>query len=297
MRRSLGLLVSLTVALPGCLPAQDADRVRVGDVELRYELAGQGPALVLIHGWTHDHRVWDLQAPDLQRRFRVLRYDRRGWGASGGRPDVSMDPLDLERLMDALGIETAALVGHSQGTAAALRFTLAHPERVEALVLYGAGPPEGFGLAPRPEDMLRRRMMREIAREHGLDSLGAYLFSSPLARGFEEGEPGTRLARELWEDYTGDDLLHPRPPSGATERPTMDRLAEVEAPTLVLTGEWEMPYVQVVAEALAYGIPGAERAVVRGGGHAVHLQEPERFTAEVVRFLRGAGVGSRDGSR
>jgi pimeloyl-ACP methyl ester carboxylesterase len=68
------------------------------------------------------------------------------------------------------------------------------------------------------------------------------------------------------------------------------RVGDVAPPTLVLTGEWEMPYVQVVAEALAYGIPGAERAVVRGGGHAVHLQEPERFTAEVVRFLRGAGV-------
>lgn len=112
--------------------------------------------------------------------------------------------------------------------------------------------------------------------------------------------PGARPRTLPPPDPRRDDRRRPDPTPDRTAGPTrpgVDRLADVEAPALILTGEWEMPYLRVVAAALAYGIPGAERAVVRGGGHAVHLQEPERFTAELARFLRDAGARSRGGSR
>lgn len=66
----------------------------------------------------------------------------------------------------------------------------------------------------------------------------------------------------------------------------MDRVSDVTVPALVLTGEREMRHARLAADALAYVLPNASRIEVPGGGHAVHLQEPERWTAEVVRFVR-----------
>lgn len=281
----LGALIALL--LPAALTAQ-ADTLRVeGDVPLHYELSGEGPPVVLLHGWTHDARVWRQVVPALERRFTVLRPDRRGWGRSGGHADVSRDPGDLDSLMSALGWSDAHVVGHSQGADAALRFAVAHPERIRSLVLYGSPQPAGFDLPwtgpdalPPPPEMAR------IVREHGIDSLGAVIFASPLADGFEPGSEGAELAGELWTANAERAFADPRPPSGATPRPSVDDLGAIAAPTLVLTGELEMPFFQLVADALAFGIPGAERVVVEGGGHAVHMQEPERWTAEIVRFLR-----------
>jgi pimeloyl-ACP methyl ester carboxylesterase len=65
----------------------------------------------------------------------------------------------------------------------------------------------------------------------------------------------------------------------------MDRLREIKIPTLILVGEREIQYFRIVAEALAYGITGAKKAVVSNSGHLAHYAEPERFTAEVLRFL------------
>lgn len=186
--------------------------------------------------------------------------------------------------MEVLEIDSAFVLGHSQGADVALRFALEYPEQVRALGLYGSPQPAGFGLPWNGPDTFPSDMPA-IFREDGLDSLSTIIFSHPLSRGFEEGEPGTELMGRTWEENAGRDLRDPRPPSGATPRPHVDRLVEVDAPTLVITGTQEIPYFEVVADALAYGIRGAERVAVAGGGHAVHMQEPERFNREVVRFF------------
>lgn len=288
MTRILLLFLAVSLSFPSVLRAQEED-LPPEDVDLHYELSGEGPPLVLIHGWTHDLRSWDMQLPALERRFEVLRYDRRGWGQSGGHPDVTMDPVDLDRLMADLGIESAFVLGHSQGAQVALRFALAYPDRVEALGLYGSPPPEGFGLPWTGPDTFPSNMSA-IARQHGLDSLRTLLFNHPLARGFEEGRPGAELAGRMWASNAGNDLLDPRPTSGATPPPRTDHLDRIDVPTLVIIGEWELPYFTVVADALAYGITDAERVTIPGGGHAVHMQEPERFNAEVVRFFERVGA-------
>lgn len=220
----------------------------------------------------------------LADQYQVLRYDRRGWGASSGHADVSADPKDLSKLLDHLGIPSAHIVGHSQGGHVALRFAMSYPDKVERLVLYGAPPPDGFGIPWDGPDSLPPNLP-QIARDHGIDSVGSILFSHPLARGFSEGTPGARLAAEMWESYDGADLLDPKQPSGDTPPPLAEHLSGITSPTLVITGEWEMAYFQLVAEAFNYSIPNSERVTVPGGGHAVHLQQPERFNGELLRFL------------
>lgn len=282
------LAVALAVLLLPCALAAQADTLETEDgIGIYYEVSGEGPPLVLLHGWTHDARVWRLQTPALERHFTVLRYDRRGWGRSGGRPDVSRDPVDLDRLMDELGWRDAHVVGHSQGAEVALRFALAYPNRVRSLVLYGARPPEDFSVPwTGPDALPSPPEMGAIVEAGGLDSLGAVLFSGPLGRGFEGGGPGLEIARQLWAENAARGFDDPGPPSGATPPPSMARLDQITMPTLVLTGDLEMAYFRLGADALAYALPDARRVTVAGGGHAVHLQEPERFTAELLRFLR-----------
>jgi len=267
--------------------AQEPSSVKsfdTGEVTLNYELTGTGEPLVLIHGYTHNKRTWNLQMSALTNHFRVLRYDRRGWGASGGFADVSADSKDLALLLDHLDISSAHIIGHSQGGHVALRFAMSYPDKVDRLVLYGAPAPAGFGIPWDGPDAFPSNMA-QIARDHGLDSVGTIIFSHPLARGFKEENPGAKIASEMWASYDGADLLNPKQPSGATPAPMAQDLNTINSPTLVITGEWEMAYFQLVAEAYNYAIPDSERVIVSGGGHAVHMQQPYRFNGEILRFL------------
>jgi 3-oxoadipate enol-lactonase len=240
--------------------------------------------VLLLHGWGNDSRSWDLLVPQLEADYQVIRYDRRGFGRSGDSPDQSLDPIDIRDLLDHLKIENAVVLGHSQGAGSALRFAFAFPNRTRALVLYGAGAPPGFGLPWNGPDAIPAGLV-EAAREEGLAAMRAKFKGHPILNGWVEGTPGLKIHLQTWESYEARDMLSPRTPSEATQPADIKRLSEIVAPTLVITGEMEMPFFDITSDALAYGIPKAERVVVAGGGHSVHLQQPDRFAGEIRRFL------------
>lgn len=258
--------------------------ISVGDIDIRYEVTGSGPTVVLLHGWGNDLRSWDLVAPAFAREFTVVRIDRRGFGASGGSPDLSREPGDVAAILDSLSIDRAIIIGHSQGGSAALGFALNQPDRIESLVLLGSNPPSGFGLPWNGPDALPP--VGRVAREEGLDAMKAMFDGHPIGNGFVEGTPGDSIMRVMFGDYEGRDLLDPQPSAEATPTPQFRDLRRIAVPTLVVTGEFEMPYFQIASDAMAYGIPGATRVRVAGGGHSVHLQQPDRFSAAVLNFLR-----------
>ena len=281
---SLLLLSGLILTPPVTLQGQTGV-VEVNGVSLPYEITGSGEPLVLIHGWAVHMGFWDTDVEALARHYTVIRYDRRGFGAATGKPDLTADPADLESLLDELGIPRAHVMGHSQGTNVALTFAVRHPEMVDGLILFGAAPPAGFGLPPG-EDGPPIAEWIAIGRAHGVDSLKAAIGQwAALQFG---GSPDQMMARggALMAPYTGLDLIDPDPPLNLAEPARIDELGLVEAPTLVIHGQREMPYFQVVAPVLTYGIPDARKVIIPGGGHTVNWAEPERFAAEVLRFLR-----------
>ena len=125
--------------------------------------------LVLIHGWCHDMRTWQEVVPTLSRHHRVIRFDRRGWGKSGGSPDPLADPNDLDDLFTHPGIESAYVLGHSQGASGALAFAQTFTKPVKALILYGAPAPAGFGLPWDGAD--RVGDLAALAREKGTQAV------------------------------------------------------------------------------------------------------------------------------
>src|SRR5256884_5657899 len=127
---------------------------KINGTTLYYEVAGTGHPFVLAHGHLLDRRSWDDQFAVFAQRYRVIRYDQRGFGDSGliAKGESYSDRQDLYELMKFLGIECAYLMGVSGGGALAIDFTLEHPEMVDALIPVTAGV-SGFRL---PEDVLKK---------------------------------------------------------------------------------------------------------------------------------------------
>ena len=290
----------LTNALLGIATASGATdaqlgRVHVGDATINYELTGQGTTVVLIHGWAQDLTIWDDQVAAFAPHYRVLRYDRRGYGQSTGHFDPTADPDDLRIVMDSLGIRSAVVLGLSGGSRTALNFAVAFPERVHALVLYGQGPPEGFQPMPpgqRPEEI--GATFGEIARKYGLDSLRQFVRARLSWEPPNRPDYRKRLDR-MWSRYDGRDLLDPRPPSGRIPAARMDQLERIRVPTLVIVGDHERPLFRMVADTLTRRIANARQVVIAEGGHGAHFAQPERFNDAVLAFLRA--VEKRGGSK
>lgn len=281
MIRQLLVTATMVGAASLRLSAQTAS-VNVGDASIHYELTGKGRAVVLIHGWAQDLTIWDDQVAALSPKYRVLRYDRRSYGSSTGHADPTADPDDLRILLDSLKIPSAIVLGLSAGARTALNFAVAFPERVSALVLYGSGPPVGF----QPMAAEREPNPRfDIAKNYGLDSLRKWVEGT----GFHWEPPNNpgyrRRVDRMWSRYDGRDLLDRRPPSGRIRASSMDDLAKVRVPTLVVVGDHERSLLRLVADTLTQRIPNARQVVIADAGHGVHFAEPERFNTALLAFL------------
>jgi pimeloyl-ACP methyl ester carboxylesterase len=237
------------------------------------ESAGAGPPLVLLHGWALDRRVWAPQRP-LAEHFRLIAIDRRGFGRSTAPPDLAAEVQDLIILREALGLGPMLLVGMSQGGRVALQFALAYPELVSGLVLQGA-PLDGFLPGPREEDAIPLDRYRALAGEGRIEGMKALWRNHPLMRG--------AAVEAMLADYDGRDLAAPEAP----QAPLAGALEEVAAPTLVVTGEEDVPWRQLVGDALAYGIAGACRARLPGG-HLCNLSHAAAYNARVASFAAEA---------
>ena len=263
---------------------------KINGENIYYEVVGTGTPVVLIHGWSLNLRVWDQQVPALKDHFRVIRYDRRGFGKSSGSEDATWDAADLKALLDQLGVKAAHLLGNSQGGRVALQFAREHPDRVLSLTLHGTSSPDGFGLQWTGDDRPRFDEWAKIARENGIDAFRRVWDAHPLMATPKGNDEARSRLRTLLNDYRGGRFLNPVQPSGPVAPVTMEEVRQVRVPTLVIIGESEVPFLQIVARALAYYIPGARLSVIPGGGHMINLIEPGRYNAVVKRFLEEAST-------
>jgi pimeloyl-ACP methyl ester carboxylesterase len=276
------LMIALLLSVVGTSVAQPR-MLDVGHAVINYDLTGRGRTVVFIHGWALNKSIWDDQVSVFSKRYRVMRYDSPGYGASTGFDDESVEPLDLLVLLEALHIDRVYLVGLSRGGSVALRFANAYPERVDALVLYGTGPPADVQI---PADVAQLfGSLPGIAKTHGLDSVGKLIISSPLFWVPPGRADVTERYRQFWASYKGKDLLDPRPESGLVPLPNIARLSALRVPTLVLIGDHDMPFVAAAADTFAHHIPNARKVVIPNAGHGAHFAQPASFNSALMDFF------------
>jgi pimeloyl-ACP methyl ester carboxylesterase len=261
--------------------------VRGGSI--RVECIGHGTPILLLHGWALDHRIWTPQFDFLSARFRLIAIDRRGFGASTAPPGLAAETGDILTILNRLGIDRAVLVGMSQGGRIALRFSITHPERVSGLLLQGA-PLDGFAPEPRRQDAIPVGHYRTLAGEGRLAEVKSLWRDHEL---MQCGTPGVQDMMDLVLDaYQGRDLLTPGPDNVV---PLANRLAEMPAPALILTGEHDTSWRQLVGDALAYGLPDSRRVRLAGADHLCNLTHPEAYNATLTGFLDEIQPGAAQG--
>ena len=258
--------------------------IAVDDGSIQVEIAGSGPPIVLLHGWALDRRVWRAQVETLASRYRLVAVDRRGFGRSTAPPDLARELDDLVAIQRTLQLGRMTLVGMSQGGRVALQFALAYPERVAGLVLQGA-PLDGFLPEPRGDDAIPITAYAGLVRDGRIDRMRRLWAAHPLMRA-----PAAlrHEVGELLDAYEGRDLRDDASPMLSS---IAGELEAIFAPALVVTGERDTRWRQLVGDAIAYGIPNSRRAVVAEGEHLCNLTHPQAFNELLAGFV--AGIAAR----
>jgi 2-succinyl-6-hydroxy-2,4-cyclohexadiene-1-carboxylate synthase len=246
--------------------------------ELHVEVEGDGPRLVLAHGFTQTGRLWGPFGRALGAGRQLVRVDLPG---HGGSSDVRADVADSGRLLATAGGDAPFdLLGYSLGARVALQAALARPDAVRRLVLVGgtAGIDDPTARAAR-----RARddeMADDLERSGDVDGFVRRWLAAPMFAGLVTPAPDERrrnpaagLASSLRLAGTG------------TQPPQWDRLSGLPVPTLVLAGAVDVRFAALGARLVA-GLPDAVWSLVPGAGHAVHLQQPALAARIVDRFLR-----------
>jgi pimeloyl-ACP methyl ester carboxylesterase len=260
------------------MPSVDA-----GGTELHYVRAGEGEPLLLIQGMSATHLAWGRPfLSELERSFECVVFDNRGMGLSGEAelPFTIADMAeDAAALLDALGIESAHVVGISMGGMIAQELALAHPERIRTLTIGASycGGPNGELMAP--EDL---QMLGAAYASGEADNVFRAMWEINLS-------PGFRAEESRYADFVemGSALPAPRPVvmqqmRACGEHDTHERLARIDLPTLVVHGDADRLLGHGNGREIAAAIPGSRFETLAGVGHMFWWEQPER-SAELIR--------------
>ncbi len=273
--------------------ATETGFVQVEGGRLYYEAAGIGPALVLVHAGVADCRMWDEQFEVFAERYRVIRYDTRGFGKTTSENVSFSNRQDIVDLLRHLGVERTAILGLSRGGQIAIDFTLEHPEMVTALIAVAAGI-SGFGGPATEAEMALFTEYERLEKEKAYEELTDF---EVRVWGDGPNQPGpradVRVRERLREMIANNYRLHqeelqPR----VLEPPAVERLGEIRAPTLVLWGDLDFSEVGAAMTLLTERVPGAQHVIFPGVAHMVNMEEPVRFNALVLDFLEQAGLSA-----
>src|SRR5260370_26393775 len=263
-------------------------KVQGGDVNLKYDLHGMGEALLMIMGLGASSAAWDPElVEDLAPNFRVITFDNRGTGQSD-KPDapysIEMLADDAAGLLDKLDVSRAHVFGVSMGGMITPEFALRHPARTATLTLgcTTAGgthsvppPPESLKIltAPRegvsPEEVIRRGWPLAYTPKYIAENRAALEAAIPRLLKFPT--PPFAFQRQLEGTYT---------------LKTFDRLPEIKAPTLVITGAADVLIPAKNSEIIASQIPGAKLHLIAGAGHAFMSEGRPEFMKVFIPFVK-----------
>ena len=258
-------------------------RAEVNGHSVAYRDLGEGPPLVLLHGFLCDSRCWRRQLEDLSDSFRVVAWDAPGAGSSSDPPDPFTSTgwaQCLGAFLDLVGIERAQILGLSWGGILGQEFYRLYPDRVLALILCDTYAGWKGSL---PESACKKRLERCFLES----SLPAEAFVRRWVPEFYTETASPDLKEEM-SDVVSD--FHPQGfrlmAKSSADTDTADLLPYIEVPTLLVWGDEDRRSPMNIAEQFRHAIPNAELTVIANAGHISNMEQPEEFNAQVRRFCQ-----------
>jgi pimeloyl-ACP methyl ester carboxylesterase len=241
-------------------------------VEIYYETHGEGPTILLSHGFSATSMMWQGQIDALSQNHRLVTWDMRGHGRSASPEDPALysqahTVADMTAILDHLNVDKAIIGGLSLGGYMSLAFHAEHPERVSALLIIDTGP--GYN-SDKGRDAWNRTAM---ATAKGLEQNGLAALTN---RSGEMAAEQHRSAEGL--------ALAARGMLTQNDAGVISSLTEIQVPSLVLVGEQDEPFLKAT-DYMAAKIPNATKVVIPDAGHAANIDQPGRFNAAVKDFL------------
>ena len=264
----------------------------VNNALIYYELAGDGQPFVMIHAGVADSRQWNNEFAHFANRFRVLRYDMRGYGKSEPVDGEYSHLQDLTALLDYLHLdEPLILMGCSMGGGIAMNFVLEQPSRAKALIMVGSGP-TGLELdVPTPDKFAEAEKAWKAGELDLLAELETQIWFDGTGRTPVQVNPTMRqLAYEMNRNALSQEAkgLGKRLPD--TQTPAVERLNEIQIPVLVIVGLHDTPYILAAAEYMVDKIPSARKMTIEDAAHLPNMDHPEEFQRIVSTFLDGVAL-------
>ncbi len=262
-----------------------------GDVRLNYFVAGDGPAVTLLHGFTQSGRSWREIISRMPEGWKWVVPDLRGHGETQTRHDApcSMEACtaDLEMLWDELGVERTHLVGYSMGGRLALHVAARRPERVASLLTIGAhaGLEEDARAGRRQSD----EALAERIEHDGVEAFVNYWGALPLFAALERRGPAyvAEVRAERLQNHAAGLACSLRGMGAGVMEPLWDELGHLSVPCTFVAGQLDHGYV-ASARRLAATVPKGRSEIVPRAGHAVHQERPDAFARVLANHLAAA---------
>jgi len=253
--------------------------MRINDTELAVEVDGEGPAVLLVHGLGGTSNFYQVQADALAETHQVIRVDSAGAGRSEAREDISIATHadDLAAVLDALGVASAAVVGHSMGTLVVRALAARHPAKVSALALLGA--------VAEPADAGRQaqRDRAAVLREKGTAAVAPGVVANALSETTRRDKPEVAaFVRELIMRQDSEGYARNCEALAAATDPGPIAAA---LPLLLVTGDEDKVGPPAVSEALAAAHGNTTVEILPGVGHWTALEAASDVTGLLRKFL------------
>lgn len=256
-------------------------------MDIHIESAGTGQALLFLHAGVADSRMWEDQLREFSKTHRVIAFDQRGFGKTAWTSDPYSDVKDSLAVLDALGIESAVVIGCSMGGGTALELAISHPERVDGIVVVGAfpggwQPPGGFEESPLEEEAVAAFEAGDLER---LVEIDLKMWLVGYGRSEDEVDP------VLMDRFRDMDRVAIQSEAGRNEYrqgfsgKLDEHLDQIDVPALVMVGAHDEPLLLDAADYLAERLSDLPALVIEDAAHLPSLEQPERFNTSLKGFL------------
>ena len=261
--------------------------VNINGVDLNYEVSGQGPAVVFLHGYTGSTQDWANQIRALLPQYQVIVLDHRGHGKSAApsrEEDYSVEILanDTFTLLNMLGITKCCLGGHSLGGFTTLQFAVEHQDMLAGLVLVDTSS----GQFSRDTNYAQlREKLDHLARTQGMGAAFEYdAANNPMrVERFQKHPEQREIARQKVLQTSIDGYIYMSRAINKWE-PLTERLSEIKVPTIIFWGDEDLPFEEP-SRIMNEGISDSELVTIGGAGHNPHEEAPDIFNKALLKFL------------